>query len=201
MSPDATRIFPYAEAFFPLIVLGLGQWSNLIWAWQVVQIAPPAIACILLGLIVLRQDWPTARKTVPFAFGLTLLPLLSGTGLILSLPLLGWLLIWCLANWSSGKRLQYAIFSFSLPATALILLYFKGYKRPSDMPQPGARKEIFKTAVQFLTIGFGSSAKMFWPTMGVLTLGVVGLSVLVLTVVILRIPSERPRAIGLLTLP
>ncbi len=190
----------YADAFFPLIVLGLGQWSNLIWAWQVVQIAPPAIACVLLGLIVLRQDWPTARKTVPFAFGLTLLPLLSGTGLILSLPLLGWLLISALANWSSGKRLQGAlILSLSLPATALILLYFKGYKRPSYIPQPGAPYEIFKTVVQFLTIGFGSSAKMFWPSMGLLTLGAVGLSVLVLMFVIRRIPSERPRAIGLLT--
>ena len=31
----------YADAFFPLILLSLGQWDNLIWAWEVDHVVPP----------------------------------------------------------------------------------------------------------------------------------------------------------------
>lgn len=39
----------YADALFPLLLLNWGHCENLLWCWQVTQVLPVAIVCVLLA--------------------------------------------------------------------------------------------------------------------------------------------------------
>src|SRR5262245_13375668 len=67
----------YSDAFFPLAMLQLGQWENLLWGFQVTFICP--IALVYVFLLVIVRDTGPVSLTKGLLAGLTLLLLtLSG---------------------------------------------------------------------------------------------------------------------------
>ena len=52
-----------ADAFFPLLLLHLGNWDNLVWAWQIQFVLPTVLACALLLVIVARPSLVHARES------------------------------------------------------------------------------------------------------------------------------------------
>jgi hypothetical protein len=71
-----------ADTFFPLALLHLGHWENMVWGWQIVFVIPTVLVCVWL-LIIVRCPWPLPPKIAVTA-GLTtvLLPLSMAIGLI-----------------------------------------------------------------------------------------------------------------------
>ena len=54
-----------ADAFFPLLLLHLGNWDNLVWGWQIQFVLPTALACAFLLVIVARGDLPSRCEGGP----------------------------------------------------------------------------------------------------------------------------------------
>ena len=186
----------YADAFFPLVLLNPSQLENLTWAWELVHVVPCAVACLLLGFIATRADWPTAAgggrlrpRPVPapadLGHGADPGPRPDG----LADPRGGAVAV---RREAPGALLV----ALTVPTIALIGLYFKGYARPNYLPARGTRFEMGRTFAEFLTIGLGPAVKPSWrPTFAVIS-GLVGLGGLMAAWSALKRPSERPRRSG-----
>ena len=80
-----------ADAFFPLLLLHLGNWDNLVWGWQIQFVLPTVLACVLLLVIVARPGPPTRWGAAAGAVALIGLPLSGANGLIFAPTLAAWL--------------------------------------------------------------------------------------------------------------
>jgi hypothetical protein len=71
-----------ADTFFPLALLHLGHWDNMVWGWAIAFVIPTVLVCVWL-LIIACCPWPLPPKIAVTA-GLTtvLLPFSSAIGLI-----------------------------------------------------------------------------------------------------------------------
>lgn len=198
-----------ADAFFPLVLLHLGHWENMVWGWQIQFV----ISTILVGmwlLIIVQERWPLSPKAaVTAGLILILLPLSGANGIIFSLFVAFWLAAGTLlyrremtARWLAP--LLSACVGVSIALTGL---YFVGYVHPPwAPPNPGLGPTIV-TGVRFVGMAFGpvGAGKIYpkWITGG-LTCAVAFL-LLASSIIPLRrglcdnrTTSERSRAFGLL---
>ena len=145
----------YVDAFFPLALLHLGHWSNVMWGWQVNFVIAITLAGIVLCAIA-RADGPLsgARAGVA-ALGIVLLPLSGAIGLVLSGPLLLWL-AWQstvhLAQRSTAcsRRTGWFLATAAALTALLCAVYFIGYERPSWSPPAPRPIQLVKAFVKYL---------------------------------------------------
>jgi hypothetical protein len=78
------------DAFFPLLLLQLGNWDNLVWAWQIQYVLPTVLACVILLVIVARRGPPAPWGMLIGALALIALPLSGANGLVVTPPLAAW---------------------------------------------------------------------------------------------------------------
>src|SRR5690349_12683202 len=81
-----------ADAFFPLLLLHLGQWDNLLWAWQIQFVLPTVLVCtVLLAILAHPSSPPSGALAVGAVLAVASLPLAGANGLVLAPPLAAWL--------------------------------------------------------------------------------------------------------------
>jgi hypothetical protein len=195
----------YADAFFPIALLHLGNWDNLIWSWQLQFVVSMTLTCVLLLVIVQQQALLTARAAIIAGICLILLPLCGANGLMFVSALALWFgysgcLQWRLAEPTKARR-SAGLFLLGSVATAILLTgtYFIGYAHPSWYPPSPSIVETLKTSAKFLALSFGPAAGKSWPLSILAVTGVLLLSVAVLVAGTLRAQgAERRRALGLL---
>jgi hypothetical protein len=191
------------DAFFPLLLLQLGNWDNLVWAWQIQFVLPSVLVCVLL-LIIVAPPAPPAHKTL-LGGGLALvgLPLCGANGLIFTPTLAAWFayVAWMRSRPAAARPGT----SSSLPAgaalvaTLLCVGYFVGYEAsPWNEPSPGW-SAMLATSGKFLALSVGPAARSSWWLFG----AAVSLPLLVSLGVLLRAlrsgeGEERVRIAGLL---
>jgi len=191
-----------ADAFFPLLLLHLGNWDNLVWGWQIQFVLPTVLACALLLIIIARPTRPMRGVTVAGALALICLPLSGANGLLFTPTLAGWFAYTAstrrpgpLAHRSVGSWLPTGA---ALLAVLLCAVYFVGYESsPWNAPSPGLRATL-ETSGKFLALGVGPAAAKSWLLFG----GVVSL-ILLVSLGALRAArraqdDERLRILGLL---
>jgi hypothetical protein len=97
----------YADAFFPLVLLHLGHWENLVWGWQIQFVVSVALTCVLLLVIVTETSLPTPPSALVAGATLILLPMSGANGLVITLALSPWFAlrgVWVLrANRAAGR--------------------------------------------------------------------------------------------------
>lgn len=159
----------YTDAFFPIVMLSLGNWADLFWGWQFTQILPTILGYFFFLVIIWKPTLSTPKAAAIAGICLMLLPLCGGNGLIF-VPLLS---IWTIYSSILQLREQknhrikqqwipiFLIFSVFL-TSCLVFLYFVNYQGSSDYPPSPGLKETFKTAAQFLAISFGPIAIKWW---------------------------------------
>lgn len=160
-----------ADAFFPLLLLHLGHWDNLVWGWQIQFVLPTVLVCILLLIIVARPMLPAHGATVAGALALIGLPLSGANGLVLTPPLAGWFVY---VAWTARQEPDRERWVRSwLPAGAALLAcllcaaYFIGFQSsPWNAPNPGLRATL-ETSGKFLALGVGPAAAKAWLLFGV----------------------------------
>ncbi len=159
-----------ADAFFPLLLLQLGNWDNLLWAWQIQFVLPTVLACVLLLVIVARPAPPTGVPLLAGALALVCLPLSGANGLIFTPTLAAWLAYaaWGHRRFSAGdgrtaRRLGAAA---AVVAALLCGVYFIGYQpSPWNEPSPGPGATL-ATAGKFLAQSVGPAAVKSWLLFG-----------------------------------
>jgi hypothetical protein len=146
-----------ADAFFPLALLHLGHWENMVWGWEIQFVISTVLVCTWL-LIIVCECWPLPPKiAVSAGLILVLLPLSGANGLLFT-PFAA---LWCAAGTLMHRRNMtarwIAPFQIACVVTSIALagLYFVGYVRPTwSPPNPGFGATV-KTGAKFLGMAFG----------------------------------------------
>ena len=190
-----------SDAFFPLLLLHLGNWDNLVWGWQIQFVLPTVLACGLLLIIVARPTLPRSWVTTAGALALIGLPLSGANGLVFTPTLAAW---FAYAAWTRRRRHPSGPGAAGLPAGAAALavllcaVYFIGYQAsPWNAPSPGLGATL-ETSGKFVAQSIGPIAAKSW-----LLFGAVGSLVLVVSLGVLgtaqrKEDQDRLRFVGLL---
>lgn len=192
----------YTDAFFPLALLQLGQYENLMWSFQIAFVTSVTLASVFLLIIVQHPTRLGLRSSVLAGTCILLLPLCGAQGLALVPSLVLWLGSAALLHLVSGrthdKRPSLLMLTFSVISLLTIALYFRGYNQPSYPPACPSLRAGLRTALEFMTVGFGPSIALFWPHAGWAMLGLLVSSGGLLMVAWWKHPQEWFRVLGLL---
>ena len=184
-----------ADAFFPLLLLHLGQWDNLVWAWQIQFVLPTVLACVLLLVIVGSPMPPAGGTAIAAALAVVSLPLAGANGLVLTPALAAWLVCATRGRGIPAGRLAGG---GALLACVLCGVYFIGYEpSPWNDPSPGTFATLVTTG-KFLIFGLGPVTAKAWGVFGVVVTAILALSLAALVEALRRDEAERTRALGLL---
>lgn len=191
-----------ADAFFPLLLLHLGNWDNLVWAWQIQFVLPTVLACVFLLVIVASPTPPSRWVSMIAAVALIGLPLSGANGLLYTPTLAAWLAYtaWIRRHDAAAERWAGDWIPAAAACLALLLcaVYFIGYQAsPWNQVSPGIGATLATTG-KFLALSLGPAAAEQWLLFGgvavLLFLG--GLAVLAANYRESR--QERLRTLGLL---
>lgn len=191
------------DAFFPLLLLHVGHWENLFWSWQLSQVLPTALACVVLLVFVRSRSLTPPRTVLTLAACLLLLPL-SGANGILFVPLTAFWLVYVVVvrprqsqegpSWIRGVAVGAAVL-----AVALCAVYFVGYDRPTWKPENPGLVPTASVAARFLTFGLGPAVLHAWGPAALAGGGLlISSAVMVVAGTWRSAPRERRRAAALL---
>lgn len=186
------------DAFFPLLLLQLGNWDNLVWAWQIQYVLPTVLTCVIL-LVIVARPVPSVPWTVAGALALVGLPLSGANGLVVTPPLAAWFVYqgWARRGRPSSWR-RWVPAAAAAVSLGLCGLYFVGYQSsPWNAASPGPVATL-ATFGKFLALGFGPVARYSWWLFGGLAVVALGAAASVLVGALRRGDEDRIRILGLL---
>lgn len=185
------------DAFFPVVLLHLGHWENLVWSWQL-QLVLVAAAVGALVLLYAGSAVPVRPRTALLLAGVVLLLSLGGGTALPLLPAalagLG-ALVWLprASRRSRGIALGGAVLT-----VLSVGLYFVGWESAPWYPDnPGVRPTLRVTAM-VLALAWGPAAERAFPLAMAGTAVVLGATAVVLVRAVLRAGAQRGRAAALL---
>lgn len=177
-----------SDAFFPLLLLHLGNWDNLVWGWQIQFVLPTVLACGLLLVVVAHPSLSRGWATAAGALALIGLPLSGANGLVFTPTLAAW---FACAAWVQRRSHAGGVGAVGLPAGAAALAlvlcvgYFIGYQAsPWNAPSPGLGATL-ATSGKFIAQSLGPIAAKSWPLFG-------GAAALVLAISLGVLAAARP---------
>ncbi|QDV33487.1 hypothetical protein [Tautonia plasticadhaerens] len=188
----------YSDAFFPVALLNWGHSSNLLWSWQVQFGLSTLLGLGTAALLAVEGKDPRRRALVASGIILAMLPLCGANGLAMVPPLATWLVVLGASRCRSGRPGGWIAFGAALPGVILTLLYFVDYQRPSQIDRATGPVAVFRTSIQFLSLGLGPVATDAWRIGGMAVVGLTIPSILLLCRIGWKNPGERTRAVGLL---
>jgi hypothetical protein len=190
-----------SDAFFPILLLHVGQASNFLWSIQFIHVLPTALGTAFLIAIAARSSWPGLWTVVAAGFVLALLPLCGGTGLMYVPGLALWLLGAAIAGVPSARsegpgRAILAPVAL-VPGLGFASFYFRGFRAGIHPESSGGVVDGARTGLQFLTGGMGAPAAMLWPWSGAVMVAMAVTGVVFLVRAWVAQPGERPRVFGM----
>jgi hypothetical protein len=192
------------DSVLPLSILNIGQVESLVITFAMNLILSTWITIELIRTASLADRRPGWATVLSSGVLLVLLPLCGGSGLVLLPPLVLWLGGYIAWGWWSGREpggMARAIGLGALMAcSAIVTLYLSGYSRPSYHPPPPSLSAAASTTLACLSLAVCPSLATYWRPAGLLLLLLIGATLLRLAVVSIRVPAERPRALGLLAM-
>ncbi|MGH8984327.1 MAG: hypothetical protein ACRDY6_10705 [Acidimicrobiia bacterium] len=183
------------DAFFPLLLLHLGNWENLLWSWQMQFVIVTVLVGLLLVLIT-TTPLPMPPR-VAWAAGALLVMLPLGGGTALAMVPAGAAALGSLVLLSPTSRAsRRVVLGAAVASGVLVGVYFIGWERPPwypDNPGPGS---TLRTTAKALTLGWGPGVDNSWPLAGVATVVVLGSAAFVLVRALQRSGVQQPRVLA-----
>jgi hypothetical protein len=183
----------YTDAFFPLLMLHQGQGINFLWSYQISEMLPAFLQCVVIMLVV-RHPTPTSGAALRIGLCLALIGLAGPGGLPFALALALWLAMWGLRQWRTVTGLL--AFCGAFVTFDFVGLYFWDLKDPAQTVTPTAA-QVSRGAIEYLSVGFGPATAPVWAFAGwgvaLLIAGAMALA----AIAWYRQPAERWRALGL----
>lgn len=192
------------DALFPVILLHLGHWDNLVWSWQIQFVASTLLAGAFVLVVIRWSEALTPPRAALAGLCLVALPLCGANGLAL-VPLFAvWAAYTAVHAWrtspdGAARATAFLLGTAVAVAAVLIVVYFIGYERATWYPDSPGRSVTARIAAQFLAMAFGPGVAVWWRLLVPVTVAMVTATV-VLLVVRLRAGGarNRPRVLGLL---
>lgn len=194
------------DAFFPIVLLHIGHWDNLLWSWQITFVLSTAITSILLLMLVVWREGPTTPvAAIAAAMCLVSLPLSGGNGTIVAPAFALWSLYCGLlrvsheASPTENRITGVILISSAALALLIVMLYLSGYQRPTWYPASPSFLATAITSIKFMAFGFGPAAKSAWFLTSVGAIGALLITVaVVLTKAVSTGTDDRRRVLGLM---
>ena len=154
----------WPDAFFPVSLLHLGHWENFIMGYQ---ICFALFLALVTGLVVvaLRTTRETAFCSGVWAGVLTLLVALTGgSGLVMSLPVVAWILYLAVIVARDGQKARaITLIVLAFIPVAYIGLYSIGYQRPPGHQPPSLNPlAVVPVAGEVLAMALGVGVSGVW---------------------------------------
>ncbi len=156
----------WADAFFPIALLHIGNWENFLMGYQVC-FALFTVLVMSIGVVALRTTQQNATASGVKAGVLALLlSLCGGFGIVVALPVCCWLAYLAARGRHAAPHGRTTLLCVLAVLPLLYLaLYRTGYERPPFHPEPGAGgpRIIAITTSETLAMAFGIGAEIVWP--------------------------------------
>jgi len=189
----------WTDLFFPITLLHLGHWENLLLGYQLC-FALHLLFATGLVVVALRARRDNAfRSGVKAGVLLFLLALTGGSGLALVPPVAVWLLYLALVTTKTdSKRRGLLVAALALLSVLYLAVYFIGYIRPPNHPPPSTDpRAIAEIAGKVLAMAFGVGVSgIWWAVAGAMI--VLGAATIALLIARGMDPAERPASVGLM---
>ena len=100
--------------------------------------------------------------------------------------------------WPTGTRvspldgaLALTVLMAAVPGIVLTILYFTGYHSSDRHPTTAELELAVRTSLQFISLMFGTQARVLWPVSGLAALSVIASSALILVYAAIKGPAEE----------
>jgi hypothetical protein len=183
------------DAFFPIVLLNLGNWENMFWGWQMQFVLATSLVLLILAVVVAARVPLTPRATLVAAGPIVLLPLVGGSALPMVPASLA--ALWFLCPPLREGRSRRILIALGGTALVLVGLYFIGWVRPSWYPDNPGPRPTAKTTAKLLAMGWGPAADWSWSLAVVGMAAVLGSAALLIVLAVRRGGPDRPRALAL----
>jgi hypothetical protein len=194
------------DAFFPIVLLHIGHWDNLLWSWEITFVLSTALTGILLLMVVVWREGPaTPAAAIAAAICLVSLPLSGGNGTIVAPAFALWSLYCgllrarheaCLTN---NRITGLILISSAALALLIVVVYLFGFQRPTWYPASPNFLTTVITSIKFMAFGFGPAAKSAWflTSLGAISALLITVALLLTKAVSTR-ADDRRRVLGLM---
>lgn len=184
------------DAFFPILLLHLGHWSNLVWGWQL-QFVFVAVLVVGLLLLLVQAAAPKARAVALIGLVVMLLPLGGGSALpmvpaaVAALAAVAW------SPEASTRSRRIGVVA-SVVASGLVGFYFVNWEAATWFPDNPGPWPTLVTTVKALALGFGPGVSGSDRLAVGLVVAFLGSAVVLLLYGVRRGGTDRRRAFVLL---
>jgi hypothetical protein len=197
----------YSDAFFPIVLLNLGQTEAFSWAQTFLYVASTCLETLILILIVTSRRALDRTSLVVVGASLIALPLTFGGGLVFAVLMLPWFIYqgWVVPRVMESNRSHSRAITLTTAGITILIagLYFIRYQAYKSAPEayyvkPGLMAYA-KTALKYLASAFGGGAHLpWWQLPGVLITVILITTSLCLIAILARCRlTGDPRAVGL----
>ena len=202
----------WRDALFPLALLHLGHWENLIWGWQIQFVWSTVLAGLVLVLVA-RPGPLDLRSGLAASLLLALLPLSGANGIMVAAAMAPWLAAHAAVRLGrdrigplrlaapgvpADRRTGGVLLAGALLPYALTGVYFIGYVSPDWAPPLASPRQFLSAAEIYFAYALGPGTRRFAFYSGLVVLGFVVLGgLLALRAAFAGRPQERLRASGL----
>ena len=203
----------WRDAVFPLALLHLGHWENLVWGWQIQFVWSTVLAGCVLALVA-RKGVLGLRAGLAASLLLALLPLSGANGIVVAAAMAPWLAAHAIvrlgrsqigplrlapAGVPADRRIGLVLLAGAILPYALIGVYFIGYAQPGWTPPMASPQEFLAAAETYFAYALGPGTRRF--SLLLFALAVIGFialgGLLALRAALAGRPEERLRASGL----
>jgi hypothetical protein len=157
----------WADIVFPLALLHLGHWHNLIWGWQIQFVLSTLFGSALLLVMVTRGTQLGPGTAALAAACLVLLPLSGANGLALAPALAAWVGASGVLAWRrtpTGGRGTGAVLTAAVAATVgVTLVHALTYEQAPWYPASPGLGATLATSAKFAAMAVGPAAATSWP--------------------------------------
>ncbi len=204
----------WRDALFPLALLHLGHWENLIWGWQIQFVWSTVLAGLVLVLVA-RPEPLDLRAGLAASLLLVLLPLSGANGIVVAAAMAPWLAAHAAVRLGFDRIGPLRLAPAGLPADrrtgrlllvgailpyAAIAVYFIGYERPPWSPPLASPREFLSAAEVYFAYALGPGTRrlpLLLAAIAVLAFAVLGGLLALRAFFAPKRPEERLRAGGL----
>lgn len=193
-----------SDAFFPIILLHIGNWENFYWSWQFTFIISVVLSLFLLIVIIQYEQLLSMRMAVVATICTISLPLCGANGLMYVMPVIPLMCYEAYMHLRSKETGANRAIGFLLSCAVLvtiltIIFYFIGYVRPAWYPPSPSILVTLKTGAKFMALGLGPIASAFWGLAICVVLALIISTAMLLIFTLFRIRGAAfRRAVGLL---
>jgi hypothetical protein len=194
----------YADAFFPILLLHLGNWENFYWSWEFTFVLATILLCILITVIVRYKKLMSINDAIIAGICMIFLPLCGANGLLYLLPVLPCLAVEGLLHFrlkeeGANKKAGFVLLAATVLTILFVINYIVGYERPSWYPPSPSILATLKTSVNFMSLGFGPAASKSWTISGAcILILVISSAILLINTIAKSRGSELRRSVVLL---